>query len=307
MKKDSVSVVIPVYGSEAILAKLIDGIKTSLKSTEFEVILVCDDSPDGSWSVIRSLVSENRNIRGILLGRNFGQHNALLAGFAASKFEIVVTMDDDLQHNPLEIPLLIKSLESGEFDVAYGNFSSREHPYWKKLGSWLNNIIASKILAKPLSLYLSPFRAIRRSIVLEVLKFKGPNPYIDGLLLTYTRSITSVGVSHSKRDQGKSSYGFSKSLQLWVQMLTTTSIAPLRFATKIGMLFSLIAMVLGFLLVIQKLTLDIMPIGWSSIIVTILFTTGIQLFALGMIGEYLGKVSLTVNQHPQYSIRETVG
>ena len=302
-----ISIVIPVYGSEKILPELVKRIDEVMLATNtgYELILVCDSSPDKSWDVILNLKKDYGKIRGILLRNNVGQHNALIAGLKASRHSIVVTMDDDLQHDPKDIPSLVNGLKSG-FDVAYGQFLNRNHPVWKKVGSKFNNWVATLILGKPKDLYLSPFRAISSEIVEEILKFRGPFVYVDGLIIIATKSITSVEISHHARLEGRSLYGISKSIKLWLQMATTTSITPLRFTTLLGLALSLFSLFSGVLLIVQKFTIDAMPIGWSSLIVTILFVSGVQLFSLGMIGEYLGKTSLVTSGRSQFVIKESI-
>ena len=294
------SVVVPVYGSEEILPTLVRSIHDVMEANnyEFELILVCDASPDNSWSVIKRLRNEYSEIKGILLRKNSGQHNAVFAGLAAASFPIVVTLDDDLQHDPKDIPLLVGSLAPG-VDVVYGTFVNRHHPLWKKLGSQFNSFMASAILGKPKKIYLSPFRIIKKELVDEILKFRGPFVYIDGLILAMTESIVSANVSHHRRSKGKSNYSFAKSVKLWLEMATTTSIRPIRIMTIFGATLSMVSIIAGVLLVLQRLTLNLFPTGWASIIVTVLLFSGVQLLSLGMIGEYLGKTSLAVNGLPQ--------
>jgi undecaprenyl-phosphate 4-deoxy-4-formamido-L-arabinose transferase len=270
-----------------------------------ELILVCDDSPDGSWEVIKDLKMKNSEIKALNLSKNVGQHNAILAGLSIAVNPLVVTMDDDLQHDPRDIQKLIAALEPG-VDVVYAEFASKHHPFWKKIGSTFNNLVASIILQKPRNLYLSPFRIIRKEIVDQVLLFRGPFAYIDGLLISSTKRIKSVLVSHNKRFSGKSLYGFSKSLKLWVQMATNTSIAPLRFTTILGIAVASLSFLIGVLLVVTKLIDSAYPVGWASLIVTVLFLSGIQLLSLGVLGEYLGKAALALSGKPQYVIKDQI-
>ncbi len=297
-----VSVVIPVYGSQSVLRELVLQLNDAI-TLSFELILVCDKSPDGSWEVIKALSEEYSNITGVLLRLNSGQHNALMAGFSLCRGDYVITIDDDLQHSPFDIPRLISEIDRG-YDVVYARFRNREHALWKKAGSYINDIVAGYLLKKPKGLYLSPFRAIRADLLKEIIRYKGPYVYIDGLILTVTENISTIDVDHHSRFSGKSGYGFHKSLSLWVKMATSFSIFPLRLTTLLGLFFSLIGFVFALLLIIQKLSLNIMPNGWSSLIVTILIMGGVQLLALGMIGEYLGRTLLTLNNRPQYIIQE---
>lgn len=272
----------------------------------YEVIFVCDRSPDQSWSVIQALAARFATVKGILLRMNAGQHNALMAGFQQARGKIVVTMDDDLQHAPSDIPALVRQIELGH-DLAYANFRSRQHPLWKIAGSRLNNAVAARLMNKPRDLYLSPFRAFSAAIRDEILLYRGPYVYVDGLLLAVTRNIASVDVDHHERYAGDSRYGMKKSISLWLKMATSFSILPLRITSIVGMAFAGLGFLFAVLLIIQKFTLNMMPVGWSSLIVTVLIIGGIQLLALGMLGEYLGRVLLTLNGRPQYVVAERVG
>ena len=305
------SIVIPVYGSEVVLPELTSQIQKVLADNEFgpdkfEIIFVCDRSPDNSWKVIQKLSATQPQVSGILLRMNAGQHNALMAGFASAKGKIIVTMDDDLQHSPADIPKLLHEIEQG-YDVAYARFKKRNHAAWKIAGSRLNNLVAGYLMQKPHDLYLSPFRAMKAAIRDDILRYSGPYVYVDGLVLSVTRNIASVDVDHHDRYAGDSGYSLRKSLSLWLKMATNFSIVPLRLTSLLGLFFSGIGFLFAVLLVIQKFTLNLMPIGWSSLIVTILIIGGVQLLALGMIGEYLGRVLLTINSKPQYVIADTVG
>lgn len=305
------SVVIPVYGSERVLPELLAQIHRVLGELNdvrenYEVIFVCDNSPDNSWRVIQSLSAEYSQVHGILLRMNAGQHNALMAGFAQARGDIIVTMDDDLQHSPADIPKLVLEIKQGH-DVAYARFNKRKHAAWKIAGSRLNDWVAGYLMQKPKGIYLSPFRAMKSAIRDEILRYRGPYVYVDGLILAVTRNIAAVDVDHHDRFAGDSGYSLRKSVSLWLKMATSFSIVPLRITSLLGLLFSGFGFLLAILLVIQKFTLNLMPIGWSSLIVTILIIGGVQLLALGMMGEYLGRVLLTINLRPQYVVAETVG
>lgn len=306
------SLVIPVYGSELVLPELVSQIQKVLAGLEdmrgnYEIIFVCDRSPDNSWRVIQALSTDHPQVHGILLRMNAGQHNALMAGFAKARGEIIVTMDDDLQHSPADIPKLLLEIRQG-YDVAYARFKNRNHALWKIAGSRLNNLVAGYLMQKPRDLYLSPFRAMKAAICDDILRYHGPYVYVDGLILSVTRNIASVDVDHHDRYAGEAGrYGLNKSVSLWLKMATSFSIAPLRLTSLLGLIFSGLGFFIAILFVIQKFTLNRMPDGWSSLIVTILIIGGVQLLALGMIGEYLGRVLLTINSQPQYVIAETVG
>jgi undecaprenyl-phosphate 4-deoxy-4-formamido-L-arabinose transferase len=305
------SIVIPVYGSQEVLPNLVEKITAALNVTlvqgsSYEIIFICDNSPDKSWEVIKMLAQYDSRVRGILLRTNAGQHNALMAGFSSAQGRIIVTMDDDLQHNPEDILRLVQGIYRGA-DVVYARFKNRNHAYWKIVGSKLNNLVASYLLKKPRGLYLSPFRAFKSEICSEILSYRGPYVYVDGLILSATNKIQSIDVDHYDRFAGSSGYGLKKSLSLWLKMATSFSIVPLRLTSFLGIIISSLGFLLAILLVIQRFTLNLMPVGWSSIIVTLLIIGGFQLLALGVIGEYLGRVLLTINSRPQYVLEERVG
>jgi len=301
-----VSVVVPVYGSARILPSLVESLEPVLREAAgdaFEVILVHDDGPDDSWSVIRSLAQSRPWLRGLDLSRNAGQHNAIMAGLRFAGGDVLVTMDDDLQHDPQDIPRLIECLEAGS-DVCYVQFKSRRHAAWKRLGSRFNDLVARWLLRKPAGLYLSPYRAFRKHVRDEVLRYCGPFVYLDGLILQSTARVSVIHGEHHTRRDGKSGYSLRKSISLWLQMATSFSVAPLRLASMAGIFFSLVGFLLAAALVIQKAINPATPVGWTSLIVAILIVGGIQLLALGVIGEYVGRVLLNVANRPQFVARE---
>lgn len=302
------SVVIPVYGSEATLPDLTNQLATTLAGMpdmggKAEVIMVCDASPDRSWSVLQRLVQEHDFLRAIRLRKNVGQHNTLMAGLRHARGKVIVTMDDDLQHSPTDIPALYAKVVDG-CDACYAHFGKRHHAAWKQWGSWLNDVMARLLLGKPRDLYLSSFKSFSREIADEIVNYPGPFVYIDGLILAATSDIATIQVEHHRRHAGKSGFGFRKSVLLWTEMATGFSVIPLRFASTLGFITSALGFFLALLFVLQRFTLNRMPDGWSSLIVTVLIMGGVQLLAIGAIGEYLGRVLLTANRKPQYTIAE---
>ncbi len=296
-----ISIVVPVYGSEPILPRLIQAISDSLGDQRYEVILVHDCGPDNSWSVIRTLSQLDQRVRGINLRQNVGQHNAIMAGLNVARGKIIVTMDDDLQHSPGDIPLLCGKIEEG-FDVCYAKFRNREHALWKRWGSKLNDRLACILLDKPRDLYLSPFKAMRDVVRDEVIKYAGPSVYLDGLILSVTGNITTADVDHHSRSDGKGGYSLLRSVALLLRMSTITSIAPLRLATLAGFGFAFLGAFLVIVFVIQRFTVNAMPLGWSWLMVTVLVLGGVQLMALGIVGEYIGRIFLEVRKRPQFVV-----
>ncbi len=284
----AVSVVIPVYGSATILPSLAERLEKTLSACvgpdAFEVVLIHDRGPDNAWAVIETLGQSRPWLRAIELRKNAGQHNAIMAGLSVARGRSIVTMDDDLQHDP----------------------ESRQHVLWKRLGSAFNDLVASRLLKKPRGLYLSPFRGFRREIRDEATRYEGPFVYLDGLLLQSTSDITTIVAEHHARGDGKSGYSLRKSISLWLQMATSFSIAPLRLVSFAGIAASIVAFVLAAAVAIRKVMTPDMAVGWPSLIVTVLFVGGMQLLALGAIGEYTGRILLNVNKRPQFVIGKKV-
>lgn len=302
------SIVIPVYRSQNILPELVNEIKQSTDNLklqdQFELILVSDASPDGSWQVISDLHKQFGFIKGILLRKNFGQHSATMAGLNYSSGEIVVVMDDDLQHPPSEIGNLMRAINEGA-DVCYTHYKGRQHAWWKILGSRFSNFIVTLLMNKPIGLYLSSFKAIRREVVLEVIKYDGPYAYLDGLILSVTRSIKSIDIAHQQRHEGKGNYNLKRSISLWLRMATSFSVVPLRMATMLGFSMTILSIIVIGIVLVQKFLYPAVAAGWTSLIAAVLFVGGIQTFCVGMLGEYLGRAYLKINGKPQFVVRET--
>ena len=300
------SIVVPVYCSEDALPELVSQVRDVLatSSYRFEILLVNDCSPDGSWRVIQDLASTYPFVRGVSLRRNFGQHNATMAGLNFARGTIVVIMDDDLQHPPTSILSLAKQIENGA-DVCYTKYRGRKHVLWKKLGSKLNDKMATWLLKKPGGIYLSSFKALSKNIVDEIISYDGPYTYIDGLIISSTNSITSIDIDHQERWTGKGNYNIRRSFSLWLQMATGSSIVPLRFATIAGFCFSFISALVFIYVIVERLTNpDIQP-GWSSLIATVLLMGGVQMCFLGIIGEYVGRTYIRMNRYPQFVVGKT--
>ena len=302
------SIVIPVYRSMEVLPELINQVKAALLGSEygadFEMVLVNDCSPDGSWPVIERLARENSFVRGISLRKNVGQHNATMAGLSNARGDIIVIMDDDLQHPPAAILALARSIEDGN-DVCYTRYRGRKHAAWKIWGSWLNDRVAEVVLKKPRGLYLSSFKAMSRDIAMSVIGYDGPYTYIDGLILGTTSSITSIEIDHQERWAGEGNFNFTRSLSLWLKMATSLSIYPLRMATISGFALATLSLFLLGYVVIERLMHPKISPGWTSTIATILLIGGLQMVFLGILGEYIGRIYVRINKAPQFSVGKT--
>ena len=307
--RPEISIVIPVYRSEKILPELVAQVFAAMQAAgmheRFELILVSDSSPDRSWEVIVELAPRHAFLRGICLARNFGQHNAVMAGLNSAAGEIIVIMDDDLQHPPSAIMLLVQALRGGA-DVCFTTYIDRKHAIWKRFGSWVNDVAASFLLGKPRGLYLSSFKAMHRRVAQEIVRYDGPYAYIDGLILDVTRHVTSVPVVHQERHEGRGNYGLRRSLSLWLKMATSFSIIPLRVASFTGTVLAGLSAMAMIVVIAQKLRHPEIQAGWASILTAILFIGGLQLLCLGVIGEYLGRAYLKINRKPQFVVRQRI-
>lgn len=308
--RPEISIVVPVYRSEKILAQLaaqvLAAMQTAGTADAFELILVNDASPDGSWDVIRELSAQYPFVRGICLARNFGQHNAIMAGLNHARGDVVVVMDDDLQHPPQAIMSLVDAVRGG-FDVCFTTYVDRKHSMWKRLGSWFNDVVASLLLDKPRGLYLSSFKAMQRRVAQDVIKYDGPYAYVDGLILDVTRHVTSVPIVHQARHEGKGNYGLRRSLSLWLKMATSFSIIPLRLASITGLALATVSAFAIVGVIVERMRHPETPAGWASMLAVVLFMGGLQLLCLGVIGEYLGRAYLKINHKPQFAVRQRVG
>lgn len=302
------SVVIPVFNSEATLEGLVERIFQTLEPRySLEVVLVDDASRDNSFAVCRRLAERfPGRLRAVRLGRNFGEHHAVICGLGYTRGASVVVMDDDGQNAPEDVLPLVEALRSGGFDVVYSRYPLKRHSWLRNIGSWFNDRAANILLDKPRGLYLSSFKAMSRWLVGEVVRYRGPYPYLDGLILRVTRHIGHVEVEHHERVSGKSNYTLGKLAGLWMNMFTNFSILPLRLATFLGLVLSLLGGLLAIYWVVVRFIRE-QPPGWTTTIVVMVLFCGIQLFVVGMIGEYLGRLFLSQNGTPQYVVRETIG
>ena len=304
---EKVSIIIPVFNSSKTISLLVDEILKEIKIyKELEIVLVNDGSSlDNSSEVCESIAYKNPTVKFINLSRNFGYHNAVLAGLNFCTGDCAVIIDDDFQNPPKEVCKLVEEIENGN-DVVFSKYLYKKHHFLRNLGSKFNNLIASFLLDKPRDLYLSSSKAINRFVIDEIVKYKGPYAYIDGLILRITQKFVSVTVNHESRTFGKSNYTIRKLISIWLDMFTNFSIVPLRLATGLGFIFSVIGVVLALVFFIQKINNPDIPIGWASLAVSIFLLGSLQLFAIGMVGEYLGRMFLSTGGKPQFVVRSLI-
>lgn len=296
------SIIIPVYKSESTLLELNKRLHRVLNKIDkqFEIIFVDDASPDNSWDILCKIFHENKRVRLIQLTRNFGQHNAIMCGFAHIRGKYVITLDDDLQNPPEEIIKLVNKMREG-YDLVYGEYQSRQHTAIRNIGSNLVQFVYKNIFHVHGN--LTSFRIIKSTIIEELLKYKRNYTFIDGLLAWQTRNIGYVSVKHEARKAGKSNYNFMKLFILTLNMVTNFSIFPLQIASIGGFGISLLGFLLAYFYFFKKILFGIPVTGFTSIIIAILIFSGVQLITIGLIGEYIGRIHLNINEKPQYTIR----
>jgi len=301
-----ISIVILVYNSSSSIENVVQTtIEEFRESYEVEIILTNDCSTDNSHKVCQDLQRDNpETITYLSLARNFGEHNAVMAGLNYSNGDYVVVIDDDGQNPPKEALKLINYIVKSSYDVVYSKYQKKKHNYFRNIGSWLNGKIADLILEKPPNLYLSSFKAISRFTVKEIIKYELPYPYIDGLIFRTTSNIGTLQAEHLPRSSGKSSYNLIKLLRIWLNMFTNFSVLPLRIASMTGFLLASIGISLGIFTIYERILDPYLPVGWASLLVVVSILGGVQLIALGLIGEYVGRVFLGLNKQPQFVIRE---
>ncbi len=301
----NISVVIPVYNGALTITPLVERLGAVLPQVagQYEVILVCDGSPDHSWQVIQQLAQAHPFVRGILLMRNFGQHNALLCGVRAAAYEVIVTMDDDLQHPPEEIPVLLQKMDEG-FDLVFGIPKKLPHSWWRNLTSVITKTAISSVMGLKSVRDISSYRAFRTYLRQAFENFNGPDLLLDVLLSWGTTRIGFVPVEEAPREIGESNYNFRKLVSMALTMLTSYTTLPLRFASLMGFIFTIFGALLFLYVVITYFTLGSIP-GFPFLASAIAIFSGVQLFALGIMGEYLAHMFERTTGRPTYQVLTT--
>jgi len=306
MKK--ISFVIPCYRSEHTVGAVVDEIVETVTSHggyDYEIILVNDNSPDNVMHTIKELSAKDSRVKGLDLSRNFGQHSAIMAGFTYLTGDIVVCLDDDGQTPANEMFRLIDKLD--DFDLVFAEYKNKQHSGFRNFGSKVNDKMACWLLSKPKDLKIMSYFACKRYVIDEVLRYENPYPYMSGLLLRATKKVCNVEIDHRERAEGSSGYSLRKLLLLWINGFTSFSVKPLRFATLLGFLTAAIGFVFGVYVIIHKIVVPDSLMGWSSTMAAMLFIGGMIMLMLGMVGEYVGRIYLSINRSPQFVIRDKVG
>ena len=305
----SVSFVIPCYRSEQTITGVVEEITQTmgqLPGYTFEIILVNDCSPDDTFQIIRQLCGQYDNLIGINLARNFGQHSAIMAGLHYATGDVCVFLDDDGQTPANEVEKLLDAIAAGA-DVAMASYDHKMHSHFRNWGSKVNECMMHIMLHKPKELFVSSYFAVKRFVADSMLQYSNSYPYLPGLLLRATKNIVNVPVHHREREVGTSGYTLKKLLGLWFNGFTAFSVVPLRVATAVGVASAFVGFIYGIYTVIRKLVDPNILLGFSSIMAAILFIGGMLMIMLGLVGEYIGRIYMSLNNSPQYVVREAIG
>ncbi|WP_244407332.1 glycosyltransferase family 2 protein [Roseomonas fluvialis] len=300
------SIVVPVYRGAATVGALVAALSDLKPEGGIEVILVNDGSPDNSGDVCRELArTATIPLTYIEHARNFGEHNAVMTGLRHARGAYVITMDDDLQNPPEEVVRIYDHARLGGFDVVYTRYAVKEHEGWRNIGSRFANWVADQLMDKPKGLYLSSFRCMSALAVAEVVKYRGPYPYIDGLLMQVTQRLDSIEVKHFARVEGRSNYTMRRLIRLWMNLATNFSVLPLRLAVFAGVAMGVLGLIAAAYVIFEALIGET-PSGWASLMTVTLLIAGVQFMILGVLGEYVGRAFMSANGKPQGVVRQVI-
>lgn len=306
-----ISFVIPCYRSSATLPGVIAEIKDTMDKDikeNYEIVLVNDCSPDDTFETIRNLCEQDSRITGINLAKNFGQHSALMAGFHYAKGDIVVCLDDDGQTPADEVGKLLDGIKNGA-DVVYAKYIHKHHSSFRNFGSRINELMTRIMLGKPKYLRVSSYFAMKKFVMDEMIRYQFAYPYVIGLVLRTTKNIINVEVHHRDRAAGESGYTFGKLLSLWFNGFTAFSVKPLRIATVMGAGCAGVGFLYGIYTIIKKIIINPpgLTTGFSALMSVLVFMGGMMMLMLGLVGEYMGRMYISMNNSPQFVISEVTG
>lgn len=308
--KTLLSFVIPCYRSEKTISKVIQEIidvVSERQEYDYEIIAINDCSPDNVYEVLKKIASDNEKVKVINFAKNMGKHSAILAGYSVAKGQYIVNLDDDYQCPTPELWRLLEPVEKEGYDVSTANYSEKKESGGKRLGSRINSWMSETMLDKQKGLRFENFSIMKKYIADEILNYKNPYPYLEGLILRVTRNIKAVQMEERNRgDDNPTGFTFRKSLSLFINGLTAFSVKPLRLAAFAGFIFAVIGFIYGIVIIIRKIVRPLAPIGYSSIMAVMLFSFGLIMIMLGLIGEYVGRIYMCINDSPQYVIKDTI-
>jgi len=303
MSKNLISIIIPTYNGDSTIKDLIEELVLVLKNLNTEFIVINDCSPDNTHEKMLEIQEKYLDkLTYIKLTKNFGEYNAVMAGLNNCNGEIAIIVDDDFQHLPSEVLKLAEESLISKKDVIFTKFNEKKHSIFRNTMSKFANLTANLILNKPDHIYLSSFKSIKRKIINEIIKYEGHYAYIDGLIFSITGNVGTLQVNHNDRITGKSNYNLFKLGKHYANLLVNFSVLPLRFFFIFGFIISGISLVIMIFIFIEKLLNPTIPMGYASLILAIIFFSGIQILFLGFISEYIGKILRIVNKDRQYII-----
>jgi undecaprenyl-phosphate 4-deoxy-4-formamido-L-arabinose transferase len=300
------TILVPLYNSAGTIERLLEELNDLPVDGGCEIVLVNDGSQDATVAICeRAMARFSRPITLVKLSRNFGEHNAVMAGLRHAAGEWVINIDDDLQNPPSEILVLLDHARRNGHEVVYSYYLEKQHESWRNLGSWLTNRMADVLLDKPKGLYLSSFRCMSAFVAAEICKYDGPFAYVDGLILQVTQNIGRVPVRHAPREAGRSGYTVSKLVKLWLNTFVNFSVMPLHLATLMGFAMAIVGFLYTLAVVLERYLYGT-PLGWSSLMAALLVFSGTELLVVGVAGEYIGRIFLTANKRPQFVVHGIV-
>lgn len=305
---EKISFVIPCYRSENTIGRVISeiiNVVSNMDKTDYEIIAVDDNSPDRVFKVLGGIAKNDKKVKVVRLAKNFGQHAGMLAGLHFATGNICVFLDDDGQCPIDKLEELISPLYN-DWDVAIAEYGIKKQSLFKNLGSIFNEIVANILIDKPKDIRMGNFIALKKYVAEELVYYSGPYPYVSGLLFRSSARVINVPMEERYRLEGGTTYTFRKLVALWLNSFTAFSIKPLRFATFIGSMFSVFGILFAVYVIIKKIRNPLITVGWSSTMSVILILGGLILFVLGIIGEYIGRIYMSINRTPQYVIRERI-
>lgn len=310
LEKKLLSFVIPCYRSEKTIGLVIDEIIDVVKERkqyDYEIITVNDCSPDNVLDVLKARALDNHRIKIIDFSKNMGKHSAVMAGYSIAKGDFIIDLDDDCQCPINQLWKLLEPVEKDECDYATAKYMQKKESVIKILGSNFNSLMIQILLDKPKGLRFENFSVMKRYVKEEIVKYKNPYPYIEGLVLRVTRRIKTVELEERERgDDNASGFTLKKSISLLLNGLTSFSVKPLRVASVIGFLFAVIGFLWGIYAIVKKIMHPDILMGYSSLLAINLFSSGMMMIMLGLIGEYIGRIFICINNSPQYVIREMI-
>lgn len=300
------SFVIPCYGSEKTIQHVVVDIVSTVKDKNpYEIICVNDCSPDAVYPVLEKLAVDNKNVKVVNLARNFGQHNALMAGFRQVTGDVVVCLDDDGQTDPKDCYKLIEALDE-DSDIVYAKYPKKKESPFRLFGSWTATKMGQWLCSIPKGIDLNSYYVCKRFVVNEMIRYENPYPYLAGLQVRATHRLKNVEIPHYEREYGKSGYSLRKLISLWMNGFTAFSVKPLRIATVLGGGTAGLGFLYAIYIVVKKILSPSVLIGYSSMMCVLLFVGGMIMLMLGLIGEYIGRIYICINKAPQYVVRNTI-